>query len=132
MSQDSAHDVPSALIIVLDLNQRLWTERANSGWPSIQEVLENILTFLRAFFLRTFPSARWIIWFGSFCECRKQFFFFIVNALSFSPRRRSTVLTVCAFAVLGSACWKQCCGVGCPWQWCRAPVSFAFPPPGLK
>eukprot|EP00281_Chroomonas_sp_CCMP1168_P027293 CAMPEP_0206251868 /NCGR_PEP_ID=MMETSP0047_2-20121206/22258_1 /ASSEMBLY_ACC=CAM_ASM_000192 /TAXON_ID=195065 /ORGANISM="Chroomonas mesostigmatica_cf, Strain CCMP1168" /LENGTH=79 /DNA_ID=CAMNT_0053677859 /DNA_START=12 /DNA_END=248 /DNA_ORIENTATION=+ len=44
-------DLPSALIVVVDMNQGMWAERARSGWPAVQEVLEALLAFIRAFFL---------------------------------------------------------------------------------
>lgn len=54
---EGEEDLPSALIVVLDLNESLWGERARSGWPSVQDVLESLLAFIRAFFLCKIPCS---------------------------------------------------------------------------
>ena len=44
-------DLPSSLIVILDLNQASWTESTAKGGPTVIEALESLLTFLRAFFM---------------------------------------------------------------------------------
>jgi hypothetical protein len=45
-------DRPSSLIIIVDIHEKLWEERAAAGYPSITEVMEAIMAFVRAYFMR--------------------------------------------------------------------------------
>jgi hypothetical protein len=45
-------DRPSSLIIIVDIHEKLWEERAAAGYPSITEVMEAIMAFARAYFMR--------------------------------------------------------------------------------
>eukprot|EP00960_Hanusia_phi_P034425 751054-Hanusia_phi.AAC.6 len=44
-------DLPSSLIVIVDLNQESWIDSTAKGGPSVIETLESLLTFLRAFFM---------------------------------------------------------------------------------
>lgn len=49
---DGPLDRPSSLIIIVDIHEKLWEERAAAGYPSIKEVMEAIMAFVRAYFMR--------------------------------------------------------------------------------
>jgi hypothetical protein len=44
-------DLPSALVVILDMHPRSWSQTSAAAGPDIQDVAENLLTFLRAFLL---------------------------------------------------------------------------------
>ena len=48
---NETHDLPSALVVVLDLSPSGWEQSAQAGGPSAVDAAESLLTFVRAFFL---------------------------------------------------------------------------------
>ena len=44
-------DLPSALIVILDMSPRGWERSVQAGGPSAVDAAESLLTFVRAFFL---------------------------------------------------------------------------------
>ncbi|KAJ1472998.1 hypothetical protein T484DRAFT_1837997 [Baffinella frigidus] len=44
-------DLPSSLIVILDMDRRAWAKSVAAGGPSAPDVTESLLVFIRAFFL---------------------------------------------------------------------------------
>ncbi len=47
----SSFDLPSSLVVILDMNPVSWSQTSGAAGPDIQDVAENLLTFIRAFLL---------------------------------------------------------------------------------
>ena len=49
--QEEPQDLPSSLVVVMDMCPKMWAASRTAGGPDVTEVAETLLTFIRAFLL---------------------------------------------------------------------------------